>query len=203
MSLSYDGDPVDLRGNVGTLDLLIVTRKLMLRFLLSCTLLLSSHSALAFSYTMEIPENEIQQKVAAMMPIQKTKFLMTVVLSDPKVSLIQESNEVAVSSPIDITAPAGINGSGFVKIQGSVSYDAKSGEFFLRNPTIIEFEVKGLPAKYQSQIKLVVQSALESALATRPIYKLKDDNLKQKFTKAILKSVTVKGRKLLIELGAF
>lgn len=175
----------------------------MFKFLLSCVLLLSAHTAMAFSYKLEISESEIQQRVTAMMPIQKSKFLLTVILSDPKVSLIKNTNEVAVSSPIEVMAPAGIKGSGFVKLQGSLSYDAKSGEFFLRNPTIVEFEVNKLPEKYKQQAKLVVQTATENVLAKHPIYKLKDDNLKQKLAKAVLKSVTVKEQKLLVVLGVF
>jgi hypothetical protein len=136
-----------------------------------------------------------------MMPIQKSKFLLKVVLSDPKVSLVKDSNEVAISSPIYVTAPAGIKGSGSAKLQGSISYEAKSGEFFLKNPKIVEFQVNTLPQKYQQQAKLVVQAATENVLAKRSIYQFKDENLKQKLAKSILKSVTVKDQTMWIELG--
>ena len=72
----------------------------MVKLALSLLLMLSAHVASALSYTMEITEQEIQQRVTAMMPIQVTKPPITVVFLDPKVRLLKDSDEVAVSSPL-------------------------------------------------------------------------------------------------------
>jgi len=70
------------------------------KFALAFLLMFSSQVASALSYTMEITEQELQQRVTAMMPIQVTKPPITVVFLDPKVRLLKDSDEVAVSSPL-------------------------------------------------------------------------------------------------------
>jgi hypothetical protein len=70
------------------------------KFALVLLLMSTSQTASALSYTMEITGQEIQQRVTAMMPIQVTKPPITVVFLDPKVRLLKDSDEVAVSSPL-------------------------------------------------------------------------------------------------------
>ena len=48
-------------------------------------LMLISQIAMAFSYTMEISEKELQGKVSAIMPLEKSKFFVKVMLSEPVV----------------------------------------------------------------------------------------------------------------------
>ncbi len=157
--------------------------------------------AMALSYTMEITEKEIQQRVTAMMPIQVTKSMLTVNILDPQVRLLKESDEVAVASPLEMTVPGWAKASGYINVKGSISYDALTGEFFLKNPTISEIEIKGLPEKYRPYAKEAAQLAIGRSLATRPIYTLRDDDLKQKLAKAVIQSVTVKNQKVLVVLG--
>ena len=45
----------------------------MARFLLFCMLLLQGQAVMALTYTLEMTESEIQQKVSAMMPVEKRK----------------------------------------------------------------------------------------------------------------------------------
>ena len=173
------------------------------RIFLLCFCLLSSQAAMAFSYTVEISEKEMQQKVSAMMPVEMKRFQLTAILSSPKVSLIKDSNEVAVFLLIDVLAPGGLKASGSAKIRGSLSYDDKSGEFFFKNPTVEEIEVTRLPEKYLPKVKEIAQLAADKTLSTRPFYTLKDDNIKHKLAKSMLKSVSVKDEKLLVVFSAF
>jgi hypothetical protein len=108
-----------------------------------------------------------------------------------------------VSTSIDVSAPAGLKATGAAKIRGSLSYDAATGEFFFKNPSVDEFEVNGLPEKYRPTVRKVAQLAAEKALSGRPIYALKDDDLKHKLAKSALRSVTVKEGKLLVVFGVF
>lgn len=171
------------------------------KLLLYILVFFSMHASASFLYTIKIQENEIQAKVTSMMPIQRSKYFLTVILSDSKVNLIKESNQIALASPVVIMGPAGLKVAGFVKIQGILSYEANSGEFFLENPTIVDFQVSALPSKYQNQVKSIIQLAAAGALRKNPIYKLNDENLKHRLAKSILNSVTVKDQILLVELS--
>ncbi|VAW63570.1 hypothetical protein MNBD_GAMMA10-3300 [hydrothermal vent metagenome] len=175
----------------------------MKRVILAVFLMVSAQLAMAFSYTLEIAQEELQEKVSKMMPMEKKKYFVTVVLSNPKVDLSSAENKIAVFAHVGVIAPAGIKGNGKVKIMGSIIYDAEKGEFFFDNPEIVSLEVDDVPEKYIPKIKGIAQSIVSKILAARPVYKFKDDNLKHKLAKSTLKSVKVEKNTLLVELSAF
>jgi len=175
----------------------------MKKFILTIAMLMCSQLAMAFSYTLEISAGELQTKVSAMMPMEKKKFFVTVVLSNPDIDLSVGNNEIGVSSHIKIMALGGITGSGNAKITGSLSYDPKKYEFFFKNPKIVSLELANIPPILLPKVKKVAQLAVSQFLSKKPIYRLKDDNVKQKLTKAVLQSIKVENNQLLAELSLF
>lgn len=172
----------------------------MARFLLFCMLLLQGQAVMALTYTLEMTESEIQQKVSAMMPVEKKKVFGTVTLSDPVVTLVNGSNEIAVAFKIKVRLVGGYTVSGKAKIKGAIRYEAAAGEFFLRNSKLEEFTIDKLPETYHRDVKGVVEMMMQEVLLEYPIYKLKNDNLKHKLVKAVLQSVTVTNQKLVAVL---
>lgn len=156
---------------------------------------------MAFSYTIKISEAELQAKVLAMMPMKKTAFFITVILSNPKVDLSNSNNEVGLFAQVEVKMLGNIKGSGEVKIIGTLSYEAEKTAFFLHNPKITGLEIKNAAEKVTLSIKKVVEIAARKILATRPIYTLSDDNLKHKLAKSVLKSIKVENKKLHVVLG--
>jgi len=59
------------------------------RVLLALFLMASTQLAMAFSYTLEISEQDLQEKISKMMPMEKKKYFVTVILSSPEVSLAE------------------------------------------------------------------------------------------------------------------
>lgn len=175
----------------------------MLRLIVSLILLLSAQAAMALSYTLEISEAELQEKVAAMMPIEKKKYFVTVVFSHPKIELAENANQIGVYSQIDIKAPGNITGTGQTKITGSLSYDAAKSEFYFKNPTIVDMKIDKVPELYAATIKDIAQLMVSKMLETKPIYKLKGGDLKRDLAKSMLKSVVVENKQLLVELELF
>ncbi|MBA6364123.1 DUF1439 domain-containing protein, partial [Colwellia sp. BRX8-8] len=53
------------------------------------------------------------------------------------------------------------------------------------------------------KIQDIAQAMLSKVMAVYPVYKFKDDNVKHKLAKAVLKSLEVKDEKLIITLGVF
>ncbi|MDH3976596.1 MAG: DUF1439 domain-containing protein [Deltaproteobacteria bacterium] len=175
----------------------------MKKLILTMALIMCSQAAIAFSYTLEISEDELQSRVSAMMPIEKKKFFITVVLSNPHIDLAVGNNEIGVFSHIEIIAPGGIKGTGNAKISGSLSYDSEKGEFYFENPKIVMLESEKIPPNLLPKVKDVVQVAVSQFLSVKPVYKLKDKNIKQKLVKAVLQSVRVESNLLLVELSLF
>jgi len=156
---------------------------------------------MALTYTIKLSEAELQKKVEAMMPIEKKKLFFKVILSEPKIELVEGSNEVGIFTHIDIDSKLGIRGTGRAKITGVLSYNADLNEFFFKNSKIEKLEIDKVSQKNIKQIKGLVQVIVSKTLAKRPVYRLKDDNLKHKLAKSVLQSVSVKNKKLLLELS--
>jgi len=175
------------------------------QFLLPCLVFLFMFSfsqfSSAFTYTLEIPEQELQEKIDMMMPLERKSFFVTVVLSEPKVDLIQESNEIGFFSHVEVLIPGGLKGSGRGKIKGSVVYDADQGAFYLNNPSIEGLEIDRVPKKFYKKISAAIQVVLAKSLSKYPVYKLKDDDVKHQLAKSSLKSISVGNKTLLITLG--
>jgi Protein of unknown function (DUF1439) len=175
----------------------------MLRILLCITLLIISQLALAFSYTLEITEQELQDKVSAMMPMEKKKYFVTVRMFDPEVDLSKESNEIGVFTNIEVITPGGFRSTGRANIKGTLSYDSEKGAFYFHNPTIVSLEVDKLPEKFSPKVKKITQLAVTKAMSVYPIYKFKDNKIKHKLAKAVLESIAVKNESLHVTLSAF
>ena len=177
----------------------------MFRLIVFTMLTLLSQMAMALSYTLELSEEKLQNEVSAMMPMVKKNFFFTVTLSDPKIELIEGRNEISIFTHVDVVAlkgiqKSGIRTSGTTKIIGSLSYQAETSEFFFQNPTIEELEIKKVSDEYVFIIKAIVQRIARKMLVTQPIYRLKDNNFKDKLAKAMLQSVSVENKKLVLEL---
>ncbi|WP_111978422.1 DUF1439 domain-containing protein [Algibacillus agarilyticus] len=175
----------------------------MNRILLCMTLLLASQCAFAFSYTVELTEQALQQKVSAMMPMKKKRLFVTIILSDPQVTLSQDSNKIGIFTHVTAMMPGGIQGSGRAKIKGSLSYNTDTGAFHFHDPIIEKLEVDDVPEKFTAKVKQLAQLAMTKAMTIYPIYKFKDNNLKHKLAKAALESIEVKNKTLYVTLSAF
>jgi len=77
-------------------------KKRVLAIASATVLLLTSQLAWAFSYTVEISEKELQEKISAMMPLEKKKFFMSVVLSNPDVDLMENDNKIGITIDIKV-----------------------------------------------------------------------------------------------------
>ena len=157
----------------------------------------------AFSYTIELTERSLQEKVSAMMPLEKKQYFFTVRLSEPRVELHDESNELSFFTHLDVIAPGGLKGGGQGEIQGSIRYEPATGEFFLQSPKLVDLDIRLIPKTLSPRIAALAELVLAKACAKIPIYRLKDDDSKHQLAKSTLKSIHVEDRKLMITLSMF
>jgi hypothetical protein len=177
--------------------------KSMIRSIIFILLSLISQVIFALEYTQEITEQEIQEKISAFMPIEKKKYFVTVKITNPKIDLIKETDEIGILANIEAFAPGGIKESGEVTIKGTLDYDPQKGEFYFKNPKIVSLAIDKVPKIFIPKVQSIAQIALSKAMAVYPVYKFKDNNLKHKLAKAVLKSLKVKDEKLILTLGVF
>jgi hypothetical protein len=82
-----------------------------------------------------------------------------------------------------------------------VRYDQENFCLHLLSPEIQELQVEGVPEKYTKAVSLGTRKILQQYITDVPVYKIKDDNLKLKLAKAVLKNAEVIDGKLVITLG--
>lgn len=173
----------------------------MKKIILSAILTLLSHNVWAYNYTVELTQQQLQQQLAAMMPVEKEAFFVKVVLSEPRIDLLEGSNELGVFTNIKLVAPGGVEGTGRARITGTISYKKQDGSFYLHNPKLTQLEIDQIPSQYHAKVQELGQFALDNSVSHRPLFTLSDDDMKQKMAKSVLQSVTVNSGKLIIVLN--
>ncbi|WP_041714019.1 DUF1439 domain-containing protein [Paraglaciecola sp. T6c] len=174
-----------------------------MKFIISLILFLSVSCTQAQAYTHEFTEAELQEMVSSIMPMTRTKFFVTMTLSEPRLNLLDETNEIGLGANIKASALGTYSGSGSSYITGSLAYNQEQGALYFTNAKLVELNLNKVSDKQQNDIRKLLQSVVGTILASRPIYVLDDGDLKQKLAKATLESLEVKDKKLIITLSAF
>jgi len=161
----------------------------------------SSKFSSAFTYTLEISERELQEKVAMIMPLTKKSLFFSVIIYEPEIQLHSLNNEIGFFAHVDVVVPGGLKGSGRGMIKGKVVYDSADGAFYLNQPNIEGLEIDRIPRKVIPSITKTAQIILSKSLSKYPVYKLKDDDVKHQLAKSTLKSISIENECLLVTLG--
>ncbi len=175
----------------------------MKKILSILSLLFISQNTLALSYTMEITEQELQNRITAMMPIEKDAFFIKVKILNPKVRFLKHNNQISIASTVKINAITGYKGDGKIKMTGTILYKPEQAAFYFINPVINTIKIKNVPQQYMLQIKAITQNLLQNSLSHYPIYTLDANDENQKLAKSYLKSVKVEQHILKLELSLF
>lgn len=168
--------------------------------LLTLALTLLPAAASAFSH--EISQAELQDKVAAAMPLEIKKRFYKLVISDPEIDLGGGDGRVAVVARLGLTTGSG-QANGVVSFTGVPTYDPATASLFLSGVVIRDLRVDGAPESHLPGIRVIAQLAASHAFARHPIHVIRGDSLKSGMAKAFLKSVAVEDNKLILLLEVF
>lgn len=160
-----------------------------------------SQWASALSYTIDVPKQIIEDQIALYMPLEKKLPLAVIRLSEPKLNLLEASNEVSLFLNVDVTMLKGFKGAGKGELVGSIDYRAEEGAFYLINPRIINLSMNHVPAFIMPKLSQAAKILLDRSFAGYPIYRLNENDPKHKMAKASLKKVTVAHDTVLLTLG--
>jgi len=167
-----------------------------MKLLISLIIVSMASFANAFSYTHSLSEAELQQEIEKVMPIVKQKYFLTMTLSNPKIHLIEGSNELGLRSDINVSAPGGMKGDGRAHIVGKLEYNQAQGAFYFKNARLLELTMNGIPPDILPEIKKAAQSSLTRSLSKRPVYVLKEEDIKHQIAKSTLQSIEVRNQAL-------
>ncbi|MBT5231969.1 MAG: DUF1439 domain-containing protein [Methylococcales bacterium] len=156
----------------------------------------------AIAFTVELTEAELQEKIDAKMPLQKSRFYISVIISDPDVVLMPGSDRLGIQCKIVAALPGNLKGNGTLYVDGGIEYVQEEGAFYFVDPKINTLVIEGISKKVEKKVKKLVGKVVKHSMNHFPVYTFKN-NLKHKFAKALLDSVTVKDEKLILEMSVF
>lgn len=155
----------------------------------------------AFSYTVEISKQIIEEQISLHMPLEKHIPLVSLRLYEPKVNLFAESNEVSLFVNVDVVMLKGFKGTGRGELIGTIDYRPDEGAFYLINPRVVNLNIDRVPPVIVPKITQAATLLLTKSLETYPVYRLNEEDTRQKMAKASLKKVEVADEKLLLTFG--
>jgi hypothetical protein len=168
-----------------------------------CFLVLFSLSqwASALSYTIEVPKQIIEDQISLHMPLVKKLPIGAIKLSEPKLNLLEDSNEVSVFLHVDVILLKDFKGRGRGEIVGTIDYRSEEGAFYLVNPKVVNLKIDMMPSFFMPQLSQAAQLLLEKSMSKYPVYRLDETDAKQKMAKASLRKVSVLDDRVLLTLG--
>jgi hypothetical protein len=156
-----------------------------------------------------ISQAQIQQRVDAMSPMKIERLHFMITLPNPKVGLLKDGPQIEVATDVRVEPPAVLAAAaklpaswpGQMRARGKIRYEASTGSFYIDEPKVVELDMERVPEKYKPKALELAQLAASKYLGSRPVFVLKDDVLKQRLAKAVLKSVTLRGDTLIVVVG--
>ena len=143
-----------------------------------------------------LTRDEIQARVAPRFPITQNWLILNVALSEPEIFLSEGANQIGINMLVELNIPLLKPISGYLGIAAVPRYDAKSKSLYLDQATVERLDLPGLMPELQDKARTTIESIARQELAKRPIYELKDRNLKEVTAAYTLREVQVRDGKL-------
>ncbi len=164
-------------------------------------LMLAANKLLSL-YKLEVRQAELQRWVESKFPIRRENFV-TLTLRDPIVKLEPEDDRIGIELTVRAEIGKGVAVEGRWLVDGEPAYDRDKGEFYLHNPAVRSVN----PALFIQDSNPLTQGVNEAILGKifyhLPVYTLKDDRLSHSLAKLLVKSIKVRGDRVIVELGLY
>lgn len=153
------------------------------------------------TYVIELSQEELQAHLDKGFPLKKGVLIFNLQLTDPKVTLKNGSDRIHFSMNVGTNIRIdGITPKGTAAVVTRLRYVPEQGEFYLSDPEVA-LHLDSMTGDNLVKMNEIANVLLKEFSAQRPLYRLKDSDLKQGVARAILKDVRVEGGALKIHLG--
>jgi hypothetical protein len=180
-------------------------------------LALAGCGAKDLSVSVEVPKDAIQDKVQGKFPLETSEkegnTPLDLTLSDPVVLLEDGKDRIGLRVKLDARArpltgpgqfppPPAVQPryTGTATVFASVRYDQDKKALVLSDPKVTELSVDQLPKETDGPLRLLAEKALAEKFAEQPI-PLPGNSALEKAVKSHLKSVSVNGGRVVVDLG--
>lgn len=175
-------------------------KKILTTFALLC--LLSPAACMDDGLSINVGEQQIESKLAQYFPVHKEALMgkLQIDLTQPDLILKAGSDraELLLQSRVT-TGPASWPGN--FRVSFGLDYAAETGTFYLIEPRIESFDMKGVPATVSSGVSTYLLPLVQQYLTRVPVYTLKTESNAQNIARHTLKKIAIEDKNLKVTLG--
>lgn len=153
-------------------------------------------------YVIYLDQYQLQQRIDKKLPLRKTflrKFDIT--LNNAKVALREGNDRIRVGLDVKFDIKGSKSMQGSLGVTGGLKYSAQKGQLFLTNPLVEELSIPGLFSRRDSALRRALIKSLQYYFSLNPVYTLREDTLKHKAARLVLKNVIIEKQRVVITLS--
>ncbi len=156
----------------------------------------------SFSYTIEISQKELQEKIDKKFPIEKKRLFFTTIISDPNVILKDELNKIKMAFDLRLVVTKELQFKTSAVLFGTLLYKPEEKSIYFKDLILEELDLKEIPLEFHSVIKNSVQEAITRYINVKPIYKIEDKNTtSSKLLEVFVKDIKIENKTIYIKLS--
>jgi hypothetical protein len=154
------------------------------------------------SIVITLDRADLQRRMDAAFPWEKSELGATVRLEHPSVILSEASDRVGLElgARVSLPFPFSREYSGKVASSGKLTYQREEKAFYLREATLDRLEIDGVPPEQTALVRQPLAMVVSAALGRLPVYELGDSSRKEAVAGYFLREVRVKNGKVEAEL---
>lgn len=154
----------------------------------------------ASAYTIELTKAELQGYASAYFPLHQVTPFSRLTYSKPAVVLNSQTNRIGLEVTVRAEMPGMLPIEGRGEINGKLEYRNETNQFYLHDPKLNNIRFANTDYQLTNTVQQIVSNISQQALPVIFVYELKDEDLREKMAKSVLKSVTVRNGKLLLDV---
>jgi hypothetical protein len=150
--------------------------------------------------SLEFTQQQIQDQIAPRFPQKKCVLSACIELSNPKVLLGKGADRVAMEAAFTATL-GNRTMPGFAKLDGRPVYEQTSGNFYLREIKVLEFNMSGNAPDFNEVVKVRGPGVLAAIMNNVPLYSVSSHPKYGSIAKHAVRSVQIANGKLQVVFG--
>jgi hypothetical protein len=151
--------------------------------------------------TVTVTAAELQRELSRKLPLTRAGRLATVTVQAAEVVLTEGSDRIGIRATSSVQLPLGRPLTGKVQVDGQLRYVPEQGELWFDDARVVDLGVAAIPASIKPTVEELVGGIARGVLARTPVYRLKQESIKQQLAKLVLREVVVRDGKVVATLG--